>query len=262
MHPNFSEVISFLLSAVPLIPTQKICFYNFLFPLDLKIRADTREKTRRLYFRVSSPIIVIMEGLRRDVPRGCLFEESCECEAKVEKQKDNSLGKISRDSLTQMTGFQQIIVAHEEIALEKNGHIFKEFERTFDQRSKLTPQHVTHSEEKLHIVDPFGKSVKWNFSPIKSHITSKKKTYNCSECGKYFSDRPNFFRHERIHTGEKPYKCKECGKAFNRSDRLTQHQRIHTGVKPHKCKECGKAFTRCYQLTQHQRFHIGEKFLM
>ena len=200
-----------------------------------------------------------MARLRGDVSKEYLFEETCEYEAKVEKQKEHSIGKISKKSLAQTTGFQQIIVGHEEISCEENGHTFNEFERSFDLRSKLIPRNVAHSEEKLHIFDPFGESVKWNLSPIKSQRASKKKTYNCSDCGKNFSDRSNFFRHERIHTGEKPYKCVDCGKAFIQSSSLTEHQRTHTGEKPYKCKVCGKAFTVNSSLVQHLRIHTGEK---
>lgn len=89
-----------------------------------------------------------MESLKRDVSQGYLFEEACEYKAEVEKQRDNSTGNISKTSLPQTTGFQQAIVAHEEISLEENVHNFNVFERTFDVRSKINPQHITYSEAK------------------------------------------------------------------------------------------------------------------
>ena len=66
------------------------------------------------------------------------------------------MGKISKKCLAQTTDFQQVVVAHEEIAFQENRHNFSEFERSFDLRYKLIPQHITHSEKKPLIFDPFG----------------------------------------------------------------------------------------------------------
>ncbi|XP_071969131.1 uncharacterized protein [Engystomops pustulosus] len=58
----------------------------------------------------------------------------------------------------------------------------------------------------------------------------------CSECGKSYTGKINFLRHQRIRTWEKPYSCSECGKTklFQKSY-LARHQSIHTGEKPYSC---------------------------
>ena len=45
-------------------------------------------------------------------------------------------------------------------------------------------------------------------------------------------------------TGKKAFNCSECGKRFSQKSKLTEHMRIHTGEKPFICSECGKRFTR------------------
>ncbi|XP_077136673.1 uncharacterized protein LOC143793520 isoform X2 [Ranitomeya variabilis] len=85
------------------------------------------------------------------------------------------------------------------------------------------------------------------------------KPYSCSECGKCFTDKSKFVRHERSHTGEKPFSCSECGKSFTNKGYLIIHQRIHTGEKPFSCSVCGKSFTEKGSLVTHQRIHTGEK---
>ncbi|KFQ23176.1 Zinc finger protein 85, partial [Mesitornis unicolor] len=54
----------------------------------------------------------------------------------------------------------------------------------------------------------------------------------CEECGRAFTWRSSFTRHQRTHTGEKPYTCPQCGKSFGQSHRLIQHQRTHAGENP------------------------------
>ena len=72
----------------------------------MKTRADTKEISR-IYFWVSSNISVIIERLRGVVSKESLFEGICEFEVKIEKRKENSIGKISttKKSLAQTSGF-------------------------------------------------------------------------------------------------------------------------------------------------------------
>lgn len=118
-----------------------------------------------------------------------------------------------------------------------------------------------HTVNKPFKCDTCGKefSRKSNF---KKHQRTHKgeKPYSCSFCSKQYSQRSSLNLHLRIHTGEKPYVCETCGKGFIQRVHLIVHmRRAHTGEKPYLCKTCGKCFTASSELSVHKRIHTGEK---
>lgn len=88
---------------------------------------------------------------------------------------------------------------------------------------------------------------------------TRKKTYECPDCGKSLRSSGSFKSHQRIHTGERPYGCSYCTKSFNQSIHLERHQKVHTGEKPFECPECGRSFSRKDTLIKHQRTHTGHQ---
>ncbi|KAI8810125.1 KOX 29 protein, partial [Cladochytrium replicatum] len=52
------------------------------------------------------------------------------------------------------------------------------------------------------------------------------KKFECAECGKCFTRKQDFVRHQHTHVeGFKPYECGNCGMRFSRSDALSRHYR-------------------------------------
>ncbi|XP_037033916.1 gastrula zinc finger protein XlCGF8.2DB [Bradysia coprophila] len=94
---------------------------------------------------------------------------------------------------------------------------------------------------------------------VSVHRGSKEFAAHCPECNKVFNDKGYLSSHLKIHRNLKEYGCPHCSKSFNQRVAFNMHVRIHTGVKPHKCQECGKRFSRKMLLKQHLRTHSGEK---
>lgn len=78
----------------------------------------------------------------------------------------------------------------------------------------------------------------------------------CSVCGLYVS---NIYNHMMRHSGEKPFECNQCGKKFTAKPQLKQHLLVHSGLKPFTCSVCGKAFNNFYNLQVHERIHKGNR---
>ncbi|KAM4034815.1 LOW QUALITY PROTEIN: uncharacterized protein ACNLHF_021515 [Anomaloglossus baeobatrachus] len=84
---------------------------------------------------------------------------------------------------------------------------------------------VVHSKDLPFVPfkqDASSQTVKKNKSYRRNvRATKPKKTFSCSDCGKYFN---------------------QCGRDFNQKSSLIKHQRLHTGKKPCLCSQCGKCF--------------------
>lgn len=134
----------------------------------------------------------------------------------------------------------------------------------------------------------------------KATITAQKssnKSFNCSECGKYYSSRRGLQRHLRSHGDQKSqaeelrcdlceeffkshaarmahqrlhhpdavepeqqsFECSECSRQFDRRVNYIYHLKVNHGVSELECNVCHKRFASRAALTTHLRVHSGEK---
>lgn len=61
---------------------------------------------------------------------------------------------------------------------------------------------------------------------------TREKSYECDECGEFFSQSSYVKIHKRIHSRTKLYVCSEYGKVYISSPHLSQHKEVHTTGKP------------------------------
>ena len=78
-----------------------------------------------------------------------------------------------------------------------------------------------------------------------------KKSYECTLCGKLFSNKTGVKQHEIVHTGVKPFKCEDCEKSFGQRGALLNHKALHADEKPFKCSFCDKDFTQKGNMKTH-----------
>jgi len=78
-----------------------------------------------------------------------------------------------------------------------------------------------------------------------------KKSYECTLCGKSFSNRNGVKQHEIVHTGVKQFKCEDCEKSFGQKGALLNHKALHADEKPFKCSFCDKDFTQKGNMKTH-----------
>ncbi|XP_039617950.1 zinc finger protein OZF-like [Polypterus senegalus] len=138
--------------------------------------------------------------------------------------------------------------------------VHQEQSKKFQRQCKSRDGNLRQTQQRLYQCSECGKQFTQIYN-LQSHtrIHTGEKPYCCSECGKQFSRKNMLEIHNRIHTGERPYCCSECGKSFPRKNDLQKHSRTHTGEKPYYCSDCGKRFTQISYLRIHARIHTGEK---
>uniref|UniRef100_A0A4X2K5S1 C2H2-type domain-containing protein n=1 Tax=Vombatus ursinus TaxID=29139 RepID=A0A4X2K5S1_VOMUR len=187
----------------------------------------------------------IIATLPRIGPEDPTFQETWECDGRLESQQENQ----ERD-------LRKVKIIHKKPSPGERGHEGSEPGRNFGLRSVLVMQQRIPAGKNLLKCNTHRK----NSDLLKHHkIHAEEKTYACNDCGKGFSYCSSLSQHQKSHTGEKPYKCNECERAFCNCSALIQHQRIHTGEKPYECNECEKAFWHSANLTNYRRAHTGEK---
>ncbi|KAH7964421.1 hypothetical protein HPB51_027340 [Rhipicephalus microplus] len=88
---------------------------------------------------------------------------------------------------------------------------------------------------------------------VRTTSGSKLRSFPCDQCPVVATDRGEYERHQRIHTGEKPFACPPCGCRFNQKSNMATHMRRHTGEKPFSCDVCSRQFGFKMALVKHMQ---------
>ncbi|XP_075769686.1 uncharacterized protein LOC112545537 isoform X2 [Pelodiscus sinensis] len=192
---------------------------------------------------------------------------------------DGTLSENNEESL-QQEGLEQV-APHRMLLGRSEGHVSQipEPGETSESQRSSERQQRNHPEKGQGKSNPRSRGVKntetiqqkilhqqalytcsdWGTVIEYHRIHTEEKPFNCSVCGKSFSESSDLVKHWRIHTGEKPFSCSDCGKSFSWNSHLDTHRRIHTGEKPFGCSDCGKSFSQQSSLIRHKRNHTREK---
>ena len=83
----------------------------------------------------------------------------------------------------------------------------------------------------------------------------------CPECGKVFSNYPDFKAHIENHKALRSFMCHVCTKVFPSNARLNYHvQYVHSAYKPFPCTKCSKAYKRKAELLEHEEMSHSTHF--
>ncbi|XP_069834871.1 zinc finger protein 34-like [Dendropsophus ebraccatus] len=88
---------------------------------------------------------------------------------------------------------------------------------------------------------------------------SKRKTPQCSECGKYFLKKAHLVAHQSSHMAPSPVDCPVCGETFYSASQLSNHRKSHRHKKTFMCHQCGQNWPDKAKLYLDQRRHVREK---
>lgn len=130
-------------------------------------------------------------------------------------------------------------------------------EATFTDYLEFHQHNRTHGRERYQC----NVCEKW-FSKryhLKNHmaIHTMEKSFLCTLCPNKYTNQGNLDRHIRVfHKKEKRYECTECGKSFSQTTILRQHMTIHTDERNFACEICGKKFKAESYMLLHRNRHL------
>ncbi|XP_012251182.2 zinc finger protein 85-like isoform X2 [Athalia rosae] len=135
--------------------------------------------------------------------------------------------------------------------------------KSFVHKKVLESHKAIHSEERPHVCQTCGKTFRQQsalYIHSRCHLPdTMKNRYQCDQCDKRFSTKPNLVTHKRIHSGVRNFTCDQCGKSFIQKGNLEAHFLTHSADKPYNCSLCPKAFKTPLQLKKHETVHTGAK---
>ncbi|KAF7380970.1 hypothetical protein HZH68_015845 [Vespula germanica] len=135
--------------------------------------------------------------------------------------------------------------------------------KSFVHKRVLDSHKAVHSEERPYVCQTCGKAFRQQsalYIHSRCHLPdTMKNRFQCDQCDKRFSTKPNLVTHKRIHSGVRNFTCDQCGKSFIQKGNLEAHFLTHSADKPYSCSQCPKAFKTPLQLKKHETVHTGAK---
>ncbi|XP_073404081.1 oocyte zinc finger protein XlCOF8.4-like [Dendrobates tinctorius] len=135
---------------------------------------------------------------------------------------------IFKSDLTEVTAITPDISSSLHIhSKDLSSDSFKPVQTSDSQTIMENKRHIQNQTALKAQMSLSSAEIRNDFSLKMSLVTHKQihtERFSCSQCGKYFNQKSEFVRHERVHTGKKPYSCSDCGKCFNQKSHLVGHQ--------------------------------------